>query len=376
MTVEFWCAGHPVRPRDTAAKTRRAEKDGYDGIVFGDTQNLMADVFVQLASAVNATARIKVASRVAVPYTRHPAVLAGGLATLQELSGGRVVLGMGRGDSALAHLGLAPGTFASYERYITRLQGYLRGDDVPFDPLDVSEGLAPISKLEIGQVPTMSRLQYLDPSVPKVPLEVHAAGPRAMRMAARHAERLTFVVGADPKRVAWAAGLADRACEDGARDPADLVRGALVTIVPHPDRATARRLAGGSMASSLRVSAQLGELHGPLDNRHREVVRQVLSRYDMNAHSTSGTPQQEVLPDDFIDSYYIVGPAEHCVQRIHDLVGLGLSWLHLTSFSIDVNRQPSQTEIRGIQLSRELLATEVMPAVRATATGATGEGVT
>jgi 5,10-methylenetetrahydromethanopterin reductase len=66
--------------------------------------------------------------------TRHPAVLAGAMATLQVESGGRVVLGSGRGDSALAQAGFAPASLESFRRYLAAVQRYLRREDVPYDP--------------------------------------------------------------------------------------------------------------------------------------------------------------------------------------------------------------------------------------------------
>src|SRR5205814_1393571 len=63
----------------------------------------------------------------------HPAATAAAIATVHAESDGRAVLGIGRGDSSLAHLGLSPAPPAVFARYLERLQGYLRGDEVPFD---------------------------------------------------------------------------------------------------------------------------------------------------------------------------------------------------------------------------------------------------
>jgi len=52
--------------------------------------------------------------------------MAAAAATVQEVSGGRFVLGVGRGDSGQAHLGLAPMPVPLFERYVDRLQRYLR----------------------------------------------------------------------------------------------------------------------------------------------------------------------------------------------------------------------------------------------------------
>src|SRR4029434_1829249 len=96
------------------------------------------------------------------PVTRHPAVTAAAIATVQVLSGGRAVLGIGRGDSALFHLGQAPAPVDLFARYLERLQGYLSGDVVYLDG-------AP------------SRIEWLAGSRrPKAPVDVAATGLRVL----------------------------------------------------------------------------------------------------------------------------------------------------------------------------------------------------
>ena len=131
-TVEFWTAG-AGRPGRVAQTAQRLEDAGWDGWALVDSQNLAPDPYVHLGLAASATSTLKLATGVTNPLTRHPAAAATAMATVQAESGGRAVLGIGRGDSSLAHLGLAPASLQTFERYLERLQGYLRGEDVAFD---------------------------------------------------------------------------------------------------------------------------------------------------------------------------------------------------------------------------------------------------
>src|SRR5207244_12216831 len=106
---------------------------GWDGLAVVDSQNLAGDVYIALALAARSTSRLRLATGVTNPYTRHPAVTASAIATVHAESGGRAVLGIGRGDSSLAYIGLAPAPLAAFERHLVRLQGYLRGDGVELD---------------------------------------------------------------------------------------------------------------------------------------------------------------------------------------------------------------------------------------------------
>src|SRR4051794_39230925 len=112
------------------AQAQRAEHLGWDGITFTDSQNLVGDPFVAVALAAAATERLRYATGVTNAFTRHPAALANVAATVQETSGGRFVLGIGRGDRALFHLGRKPMPVAEFAEAVAALQSYLAGETI------------------------------------------------------------------------------------------------------------------------------------------------------------------------------------------------------------------------------------------------------
>ena len=59
------------------------------------------------------------------------------ITSVQRVSNGRAYLGIGRGDSALAHLGRAPGKVGHFESYLRQLQAYLSGEPVAFADIDI-----------------------------------------------------------------------------------------------------------------------------------------------------------------------------------------------------------------------------------------------
>ena len=71
----------------------RAERDGWDGITYTDSQNLIGDPFIAMALGARVTERLQFMTGVTNPATRHPAALATALATVQEVSKGRTVCG-------------------------------------------------------------------------------------------------------------------------------------------------------------------------------------------------------------------------------------------------------------------------------------------
>ena len=95
----------PNRPiAEVATLAQRAEALGFRGIWVADSQSIFRDAFAALTLSAAHTRTIVLATGVTNPVTRHPASLACSFATLDELSGGRVVLGIGVGESSVETL--------------------------------------------------------------------------------------------------------------------------------------------------------------------------------------------------------------------------------------------------------------------------------
>lgn len=355
--VELWTAGVGL-PNSTVRQARQAEDEGWDGLGVVDSQNLAADPYVEMGLAAAATTRLLLGTAVTNPLTRHPAVTATAIATVHAESGGRAVLGIGRGDSALAHLGLAPAPPAVFARYLERLQGYLRLEDVPFDIETDGGGEIPSSAtLELAGGPTASRIRWLRSSLPKVQVDVAATGPKVIALAARLADRITFAVGADLSRVAWAIDTARRARSDAGLDPNALALGAYVPVFVHPDRGTARRMIAGGVASFARFSVMHGQVAGPASESQQTTLHAVHDAYDMHHHFTFGSPQSQGLTDEVIDMFGVAGPATYCQERLAALVELGLSKLYLMTTAGGLDREEGAA-------ARRRLVDDVLPALR------------
>ena len=351
MSVEVWTSGVGL-PRSTVRQAKQAEDEGWDGLGLVDSQNLAGDPFVELALAAGATTTLQLATAVTNPVTRHPAVMATAIATVQGESGGRAVLGIGRGDSALAHLGLSPAPVPVFERFLVRLQGYLRGEEVAFDVDTDGRGeVRSSSALGMAGGPTSSRLRWLRSQQAKVPVDVAATGPKVIAAGARHAERLTFAVGVAPERISWAVDLARSVRPD-------VELGAYVPMLVHPDRTEARKLIAGAVGSYARFSVMHGTVAGPVPDEQRERLEAVHDAYDMGAHFSHGSPQSKELDDGVIDAFGIAGPPGYCVEKILELESLGIRRVFVMGTGIGLDREEAMA-------SRARLVSEVLPAVRA-----------
>ena len=351
MGVEIWTAtsSYPsIAPRVAG----RAEAHGFNGILVVDSQNLAGDPFVGLALAARETSTIRLGTGVTNPATRHPAATAAAIGSVHVASGGRAHLGIGRGDSALAHLGLAPASRNELERFVRIVRAYLRGETVPFDELRPYErdGARPLETLGLADHPHDSRLHWLPSDLDPVPVEVVATGPKALEIAGRTADRVLLAVGADPERVAWAAEVARAA---GATRI-----GAFVNVVVHDDADAARQLGGGGLATFARFSAMDGTVRSPIDDESERVLRAVHGRYDMNQHTRAGSPQASMLTSEFAARFGIFGSPAHCVGRLQELIELGIDRFVIVGPSMDIDR----TQAR---LAHDAFVAEVLPALSA-----------
>ncbi|MXZ47555.1 MAG: LLM class flavin-dependent oxidoreductase [Chloroflexi bacterium] len=249
-------------PTGIADVARRAEAQGWDGIGFGDSQSLMGDPYVCCALAATATDVLGLATSVTNPVTRHASITANSAFTVQRVSRGRMVIGIGRGDSAHAHLGRAPARLRWFETYLEQLQAYLRGGEVAFEGIGIPvEAAPPLDHVGLADAPRASSIRWGGdtPHRPKVPVEVAASGPLVIGIAARQADRIMLAVGADPRRIAWGIEIAREAARRAGRDPDTLSFGAYVNVVCDEDRSTGRELgrpATGSSRASQRCTAK------------------------------------------------------------------------------------------------------------------------
>jgi 5,10-methylenetetrahydromethanopterin reductase len=358
--LEIWRAGGS-NTGATADLARGVEAEGWDGQMFMDSQSLSADPYAQMGAWAAWTERLLLSPGVTNPFTRNLAVSAASIATIQAISRGRAVLGIGRGDSALAYLGYAPVTLAWFERALTTLQALLRGEEVPFADSGATAGSAPSHEgLSLGARPEGVRLRWLPEGLPKVPMDVAATGPKVIAMAARIAERVTFSVGAEAERIEWALGVAREARRDLASGEGGSY-GAQLVVVCHPDHATAMDVAMHMAPPLARFQVIQGKTVGPADGAMAENMEAIRSGYDMNKHGVTHARERLIggsLTPAFVERFAIVGSPDHCTERLLALRRAGLERFVV----VGPGFYPPEWGEAGTLFTRE-----VIPALRAAA---------
>jgi 5,10-methylenetetrahydromethanopterin reductase len=278
-----------------------AEEAGFGGVWVADSQSVFRDAWATLALCADRTQKIQLATGVTNPITRHPAVLAGNIATLNELSGGRAILGMGRGESAVYNLGLKPATIQEWEERALTVRALLRGDTTRYQGHEI-------------------RMAW---PVSSVPIFFAASGPKALQSAGKVADGVLFQVGSEPSLIEYALENVRKGADAAGRNFDEIQLFARLACNVGPDRARAREEVkgyGAVAAGTVFSSVPREVFPEPLWLELKEMK----GRYDYYQHGSSDAPHNELVTDRILDSIAIAGTPEEAVSRFQEIVRLGV----------------------------------------------------
>jgi probable F420-dependent oxidoreductase len=283
---------------------RLAEERGFDYGWTYDSHILWQESFPLLALAAAATERLKLGHCVTNPGTREPTVVASGYATLHDISGGRMVCGIGRGDSALRVIGQDPVSVAEFERMSAMIKELMNGRPVEWSGKTL--------ELEWAK------------GRPEIPLYVAGYGPRVLSIAGRLADGVVIQL-ADPDIVEWIMGQARDAAAAAGRDPDALEPIVCAPAVVSDDRAGARDQVRWFPAM---VSNHVMDL---LRRYDQSLLPPALTEYverrtfyDYGEHSRVGARHGEFVDDETCDRFCVLGTAEEHVAKLKQLEAIGV----------------------------------------------------
>jgi len=275
----------------------RAEAAGYDA-VYSTCHYNNRDPWAFLSQLATATETVRLGPGVANPYETHPVTLASRVATLDELSEGRAVFGLGPGDpSTLRNLGLEDqrGLRPVLEAFKTA-QRLWAGERVDHDgTFDASE----------------AGLNYEPPQGASIPVHVGGEGPHMCRMAAKHADGLLYN-GSHPKDLAWARDQVDDGLDDRpeGRGEFDLIAYAAVSI--DEDGAAARE------AARPPVAFIAGGAAPPVLDRH-DIDADAAAEIGEHVSAGEFSAAFERVTPAMIDAFCLAGTPETVRERAESL---------------------------------------------------------
>jgi probable F420-dependent oxidoreductase len=309
-----------------------AERHGFEYGWTYDSHLLWQEPYPFLTAAALATERMRFGLCVTNPGTREPTVTASATATLHDISGGRMVIGIGRGDSARRTIGYDPVPMAEFEAAAAMIRELMNGREVTWNGKEL-------------------RLPWAAER-PEIPLYVAGYGPKALAVAGRQADGVIIQL-ADPDIVQWVMGQARDAAAAAGRDPAALEAIVCAPCVLGDDMAAAREQVRWFPAM---VSNHVFDL---LQRYDRSLLPERLTAYldrrefyDYSEHSRMGARHGEFVDDETCDRFCILGSVEDHIAKLRELEAIGVTQWNIYLMT----ERPEET--------LELYGREIIPRLR------------
>ena len=326
---------HPIER--IVSLTRQAEAAGFGYGWLFDSHVLWRDPYPLLTLMAQATTTMRLGTCVTNPATREPTVTASALAVLDELSGGRMDLGIGRGDSARRVLGKSPTTMGQLEEAVHVIRALVEGRPIEY------EG-------------TLLQLGFT--SGHRLPVWVAGYGPVALRLTGRIADGAMLQIG-DPDLIRWFVSQVRTSAVEAGRDPRS-IRVMAAAPAHVGDLAECRdRVRWFPALVGNHVVDLVSKYQG--DDLPAGLTAYIRNRqgYDYLHHAEVGSSNAEFVTDDIVDRFCLVGPVEDHVEKLKALAEAGVDQFNLYLMNGDEERM------------LEVYGRDVIPALRGAGTSRT-----
>jgi 5,10-methylenetetrahydromethanopterin reductase len=336
MSARFAVMTLPHSVRAAVADAVLAEEVGFDWFGVGDSQSVFRELYATLAVCATATRRIKLGPTVTNPITRHPAVSAAAMATIEDLAPGRTIFGMGSGDSAVLNLGERPARMAEMREYLDSMRALLTG----------------------GQAQYRGRPLNLSWPGHQIPLYLAAEGPKTLQLAGEVADGVIVNVGLGEALVREAVAHVHAGAKRVGRDPAEVEIWALARVNVCDDPAAGIDEIKMELASSAHHVFRFTLEGKHVPDEMVAAIERVQREYRPAAHEQLAGPNAALVEEPSLlsflaDRFAVVGTPGVCAEKVSAVVEAGIPNILFTGF------------VRDRERLLRALGEDVLPAVNA-----------
>lgn len=310
MTLQFGFSMNPLDLVEARSVASMAEASGYDRVGVWDSPAFHREAWVTLASLTATVPRLRIGPWVTNPLTRHPVVTASAAATLDQLAPGRVVLGIGTGDSGVYNLAQTASPLAYLERYVETVRRLMEDGEALWEDARLS----------------------MRPADNPVPIWVAAHGARSARVAGAIGDGVILGLGVSPDAIRASEHAVRTGAEDAGKDPDALEIWHTAPWYVDDDRQRAREEALWHVASLAHHISRNGTAGKLIPESLRDGVVELGRAYDLVSHGAP-SPQQRAeyrrvawrsgVADYLIDRFTFAGDPADCARAVRDAVDAG-----------------------------------------------------
>jgi len=307
--------GAATAPRDLIAECRRAEELGLGATFLSERFNVK-EALTSCGAIGAASERLGIATAATNHNTRHPMVLAAHATTMHRLTGGRYMLGLGRGlKPQLEAFGLRGVTTAQMEAFVALMRRLWHGEKVlGYDG-------------PIGKFPALQ----LDPNFNEdIPVGVMAFGPKMLDMGGRVCDAVILHTYFSDETTARVVRCVKEAAERAGRDPSHVrVWSVFATLGDHLDARVRLKKSVGRIATYLQV---YGDLLVETNRWDREILKRfreapIIANFKgwVDAKATPAELEliAELIPEEWL-APSATGTPEQCARKILGQFDLGV----------------------------------------------------
>jgi probable F420-dependent oxidoreductase len=305
-----------MSPERTIALAKMAEDSGFTYVWTFDSHVLWKDPYPMLTLLAANTSKVRLGTLVTNPGVRDWTVTASSFATLNIISGGRMDMGIGRGDSSRRVLGRRPNTLAALKESVQVIRELAAGKEVEHEGQKV-------------------QLKWAEGSLP---VWVAGYGPKALAVVGEVGDGAILQI-ADPFLIKWFVGVIRENAEKAGRKASDVrIMSAAPVWVSH-DIAKCR-------AQVRWFPAMVGNHVADLVERYHqgelptELTAYIKGRkgYDYQEHADKDADHLDFITDEVIERLTIVGPPEAHRRKLEELIEAGVDQFNIYLMSGDEAR--------------------------------------
>ena len=286
-------------------RARRAEQLGYDGIFLGESHLSSIDSFQTLATCAMVTGRVLLGIAVTNMVFRDPTVLAGAAASLNEISKGRAILGLGTGDGPVYSQGRKATPIAEFEKGIVTIRNLVQGKPIAFSTGRVAIGF----------------------NLRPVPVYVSAEGPKGLRLGGRLADGVILGTGFDPRVLDWARKRIRDGAGEADRKESEVALIAAGMLCVRDDGDEARRIVRNRIAN--RAHHNFRFTFETVPPEELDGIKKFMAGFDV-MQPMEDRVNPELVNDYLVRRFSIAGTLKECIERIAELRDAGVEHVMLT----------------------------------------------
>jgi probable F420-dependent oxidoreductase len=296
-----------MTPGHIVSLTRQAESAGFAyGWIF-DSHVLWQEPYPLLTLMASNTQRMRFGTCVTNPVVRDPTVTASLLATLNRISGGRMDLGIGRGDSSRRVMGKKPTTLENLENAVRVIRELNSGKEIFYE----------------GHPIRMSWAEVVPP------VWVAGYGPKSLRYAGRIGDGVILQF-ADPHLIKWCLGFVREGAEEAGRDFSKIRVMSATAVWVSEDRSAARDRVRWFPALVSNHVVDLVSRYKP-EELPPELTAYITARgsYNYLHHAEVGSSNAQFVSDEVVDRFCIVGSVADHIRKLKQLRSLGVTQFNI-----------------------------------------------